>query len=145
MAEAIAVVASGVSIAQLAGQVAASTAKLKGYWKLVKQAPSDIEHLVGEIDSLSLLMTSTQNNQGALSWGLDDSYLQHCLKRCEEGSKELRLVVEDLERLLEANGKWKRKVGAAKVVFRKDDIKRLKKRLESAVRLLQLAQVCYMR
>ena len=73
MAEAIGVVASGISIVQLAGQVAASIDKLKGYWKQVKQAPSDIEHLMCDIDSLSLIVAHIQNDQGALSLGLDHS------------------------------------------------------------------------
>jgi hypothetical protein len=55
------------------------------------------------------------------------------------------LLVNDLESLLEREGKWKRKVGALKVVFKKDDLKRLKKRLKSVVKLLQLAQGCYHR
>jgi hypothetical protein len=145
MAEAIGVVASGISIVQLAGQIATSIAKLRGYWEQVKQAPSDIEHLMGQIDSLSLLMTQIHDDQGGLGWGLDHSYMRHCLNRCEESSKELQLLVGDLERLLEREGKWKRKVGALKVVFKKDDLKRLKTRLKSAVKLLQLAQGCYHR
>jgi hypothetical protein len=76
MAEAIGVVASGISIVQLAGQIATSIAKLRGYWAQVKQAPSDIEHLMGQIDSLILLITEIlddQDDQGALGWGLNHS------------------------------------------------------------------------
>jgi DNA anti-recombination protein RmuC len=119
MAEALGVVASDISIVQLAGQIATSIAKFRGYWAQVKQAPSDIENLMGQIDSLSLLITQIHGDRGALGWDLDHSYMRHYLNRCEESSKELQLLVNDLERLLEREGKWKRKVRALKVVFKK--------------------------
>jgi hypothetical protein len=42
MAELIGVVASGISIAQLTGQIANSLVKLRGYWDQVKDAPDEI-------------------------------------------------------------------------------------------------------
>jgi hypothetical protein len=56
MAEVIGIVASGISIAQIAGQVASSIVKIKNFWDQVKAAPDDINHLLREVDSFSLIL-----------------------------------------------------------------------------------------
>ena len=56
MAERVGVIASGISIAALAAQIANSVTKLKSYWDEVKEAPEDIQTLVEEIEALQLLL-----------------------------------------------------------------------------------------
>jgi chromosome condensin MukBEF complex kleisin-like MukF subunit len=119
--------------------------KLKGYWKQVKQAPSDVEHLKREIDLVSRFMAHIQNDQAALGMELDQSYVQQCRMLFEECSKELQELVGDLEAALKGDGAWKQKAAAAKVVFKRDDIKRLRKRWKNAVELLQLAHQCHIK
>jgi hypothetical protein len=142
MAETFGVAASAASIIKVAAQVAASIDKLQRFWNQVKQAPLDVKHLMSELDLINVTLNYLQNDQ-ALGLGLDHSYVQNCLKRCEEGSKELQLVVQDLERLLQSENKWKKKVGAVRMVLKSDDIKNLKARLECAINLLKLALMAY--
>jgi hypothetical protein len=140
MAEVIGVVASGISIAQLAGQVTACTLKLKAYWDEIKEAPTEIKYLVREIDALSLILSQIED--GYTSG--ENVYLQHSLELCRDGAEELKRLVDEMETKLSlGGGRWKRKVGAAKVVLKKEEMKRLKGRLESAVRLLGLAHQSY--
>ena len=54
MAEVLGVVASGVAVSQIAGQVTKSIFKLKQYWGQVQDAPDEIKYLLREIDSLNL-------------------------------------------------------------------------------------------
>jgi hypothetical protein len=141
MAEVIGVVASGISIVQLAGQVTACTLKLKAYWDEIREAPTEIKYLVREIDALSLILSQIQDGYT----GGENVYLQHSLKLCRDGAEELKRLVDEMEMKLSlgGGGRWRRKVGAAKVVLKKEEIKRLKGRLESAVRLLGLAHQSY--
>jgi hypothetical protein len=136
----IGVVASGISIVQLAGQVTACTLKLKAYWDEIKEAPTEIKYLVREINALSLILSQIQDGYT----GGENVYLQHSLELCRDGAEELKRLVDEMEMKLSlGGGRWKRKVGAAKVVLKKEEIKRLKGRLESAVRLLGLAHQSY--
>ena len=70
--------------------------------------------------------------------------MRNSLELCREGAEELRVLVVEMERKLGVDGnsraRWKRKLGAAKVVWKKDEIKRFKGRLKSAVRLLGSVQ-----
>ncbi|KAE9380938.1 hypothetical protein N431DRAFT_325529 [Stipitochalara longipes BDJ] len=153
MAEIIGLIASGISIAQLAGQVTSSTLKLKAYWSQIQEAPADIKILVREIECLSGILGrigeefDTEIGDG----GIEDAGLRISLELCTEGAEELRGLVVEMEGKLgvardvngEGKARWKRKVGAARVVLKKDEIKRLKQRLKSAVRLLGLAHQSY--
>jgi hypothetical protein len=140
MAEAIGFVASGISIGQLAAQVTACTLRLKAYWDEIKKAPTEIKYLVREIDALSLILFQIQDGYT----GGENVYLQHSLELCRDGAEELKQLVDEMEiKLSLGDGRWKRKVGAAKVVLKKAEIKRLKGRLESAVSLLGLAHQSY--
>jgi hypothetical protein len=142
MAEILGIVASGISVAQIAGQVINSIIKLKGYWEQVKGVPAEINHLLGEIDSLSLLLYHIQDNQPpqvSENVPLGSTGVQQCCKLCQDAAEELRILVRDMERKFEGKIGWKRRVGSAKVVLKKEEVKGLKRRMKNAVRLLSLA------
>jgi len=50
------VIASGTSIAQIAGQVTSSIVKIKDFWDQVKAIPEEINHLLREVDSFGLIL-----------------------------------------------------------------------------------------
>jgi hypothetical protein len=142
MAEILGIVASGISVAQIAGQVINSIIKLKGYWEQVKEVPAEISYLLGEIDSLSLLLYHIQDNQSsrvAENVPLGSTSVQQCCKLCQDAAEELRILVSDMESKLEGKIGWKRRVTSAKVVLKKEEVKGLKRRMKNAVRLLSLA------
>jgi len=48
-------------------------------------------------------------------------------------------LVNELKEKLDGKGRWSKRVGSAKVVLKKDDVKRLKGRMEYAMQLLLLS------
>jgi hypothetical protein len=55
MTEIVGLVASGINIAQLAGQVANSVIELMRLWSLVREAPSDIKDHAAQVESKFIL------------------------------------------------------------------------------------------
>ncbi|KAH7350740.1 hypothetical protein BKA65DRAFT_549733 [Rhexocercosporidium sp. MPI-PUGE-AT-0058] len=142
MAEALGVVASGIAVADLAGKVTASIIKLKEYWDQVQEAPAEIKYLLREIDSLSLILSHIQDDQAKQTTGglqVDNLCIRQSLELCKEGADELRGLADDLAEKVEGRRGWRKKVGSVKVVLKKEDVKKLKKRMKNAIRLLLLS------
>ncbi|KAH8685830.1 hypothetical protein BGZ60DRAFT_523105 [Tricladium varicosporioides] len=146
MAEAIGLIASGISIAHLAGEVTRTVIKLKDYWDQIKDAPGEINLLLREIESLGLIMCHIQDDtrklQGISTIG--NIHLFHSLELCNEGVNHLASLVSELdEKIFESRSRWRQSIGCVKVVLKKDEIKRLKKRMKSAIQLLSLSYQCH--
>jgi hypothetical protein len=62
-----------------------------------------------------------------------------------EGTDELFGLVNQLREKVEGKKVWKKKVGAVKVVLKKEEIKEIRRRMKSAVRLLSLSYQCHTR
>lgn len=94
MAEVIGVVASGVSLAQLAGNITSCLIKLKNYWDQVKEAPEEIEYLLREIESFNLILSHIQNDLGP-SAVFDNACVQQSLNLCTEGVGVVSIRIGD--------------------------------------------------
>ena len=143
MAEVLGVLASGIATGQLAGEVTKSVIKLKSYWDRVRDAPEDIRHLLLEIDSLNLILCHISDDlstPAARSGGL---CIEQSLKLCTEGTDALSALVRDLAKKIDGKTGLRRKAGAAKVALKMEDIKKLKRRMKNAIRLLTLAYQCH--
>lgn len=148
MAEALGVVASGVAVAQLASQVASSIVKLKTFWEQVKDVPTEIRYLLFEIDSWNLILSRIQQDLERPSnspLASDTFYLAQSLDLCRQGSDALKVLVIELAAKVERKSGLKQTLGSAKVALKSEDLKRLKRRMKSAVRLLSLSLQCYTR
>ncbi|KAL9114818.1 MAG: hypothetical protein Q9187_007399, partial [Circinaria calcarea] len=148
MAEVVGVVASGISIATLAAQIANSVTKLKSYWDELKEAPEDIRLLIEEIEDLNLLLYDVEDDQrrNAMSSKLlDNTSASRCLEHCKRGADSLKELTDDLATDLNGPDKLRRKWASAKVVLKKDKIEKYKARLERAIRLLSLSHHSYTR
>ena len=150
MAEVLSVVASGAAFIQLAGQVAQSIVKLKRCWDQVKDAPEDIRVLVREIELLNLVLCQVQDDQTEdvtlLDSGIGTSAkicVTKSLESCQEGADKLSVLVDDLVEKVEGKTGWRKKVGSSKIVLKKPELKRLKREMKSAIRLLTLAHGCH--
>jgi hypothetical protein len=146
MAEVVAVVASGISIVQIAAQVADSIVSIKKYWDQVKAAPDDIKHLLREMEAMSIMLHHirddiTQNTLPDLVF--DDSCVRQSFELCRDGAAELEQLAKDLAETIDGKSGLRKKISAARALTKKDDIKRLKQRLKNAIRLLSLAYQCY--
>jgi hypothetical protein len=147
MAEVLGVVASGIAVTQLASQVASNIVKLKNYWGQIKDAPAEIEYLLREIDALNHVLSHIQQDQvGMGSSSVNNTpHLEQSLELCQQGAEELGALVFELAKKVDGKHGLKQKLGSAKVVLKKDELKRLKSRLKSAVRLLSLSYQCHTR
>lgn len=148
MAEVIGIVASGISIAQIAGQVANSIIRIKGFWDQVKAAPDDISHLLQEVDSFGLILRHIQDDltRNALpDLVFDNECVRQSLELCRGGAIELEELAADLAEKLGGKSGLRRKFGSVRTMLKQDDIKRLKTRLKNAIRLLSLAYQCHTR
>jgi hypothetical protein len=99
MAEVLAIVASGISIAQIAGSVVSSVDKIKDYWDQIKDAPDHIQNLLQEIDTLSLLLRHIQDDltpSPLLNVVFDSSCTRQTLQLCQSGATELEELVNEL-------------------------------------------------
>ena len=146
MAEVIGVVASGISIATLAAQIAGSIVKLKSYWNEVKDAPEDIWLLMEELEGFKTLFSIIQGNlqRDSISNTTAASIsASECLDNCQKGAKRLQKLTNDLYTDINASRGTKLRWVSAKVVMKKDKIKRYKSRLKSSIGLLSLSYQSY--
>ncbi|TVY38166.1 hypothetical protein LOCC1_G005764, partial [Lachnellula occidentalis] len=129
MAEALGVIASGIAVTQLATKVASSV----------------INYLLREIDSLNLILCHIHDDQ--IQWGQasvgNAIHLRQSLELCQQGSAELGTLVNELAAKIEGKHGLKKKLGSAKVVLKTEEIKTLKRRMKSTIRLLSLSYQCH--
>jgi hypothetical protein len=146
MAEIVGVVASGISIGTLAAQVASSIIKLKSLWNELRDAPDDIKDLIDEAEILNNILLDLNDDDPSLVIGLEHQQSRvECLRYCQAASKKISLLVEDLHAEIEMSKGLRRKIISAKLILRKDQVKKYKSRLKGTVRLLSLSEQCYTR
>jgi hypothetical protein len=147
MAEVLGVIASGVSIGSLVGQIASSVMKLKSYMDLVRDAPEDIRILV-EIEDLQLLISDIEDDRARNPYTdllLESGSASRCLAHCRRGVERLRNVVDAMAADFSSMKPMKRNWVAASVVWKRDKVEKYKAELASAVRLLTLSHQIYTR
>ena len=144
MAEVLGVVASGIAVGTLAAKVTSCVVKLRDCWEQVKDAPADISTLLRQIDCFSLIVSQIQNGPRLPDLTFNNECLNRSLSLCEEGLGELADLVNELDEKIRDKGGFRKKFGGLKVVLKKDDLKRAKSRMKSAISLLSLAQQCHM-
>ena len=132
--------------AQLVGQVTTVVARLRSYWSQVKDVPDDIHHLLREIGALDLILYQIQSDQlqgarpsDAIFGPLALVSLRKSHEMCKDGLDELRRLVNVLAQKIGKKKGWRKTVGCAKVVLKNEEVRRLRKKMKSAVRFLTLA------
>jgi hypothetical protein len=139
MADPLSVVASGIAVGTLVVQVGQSIPKLKDCWRQMQEAPGSIKLQLRQLEQLHQILRSIEDGQ-AQSQGL--SLPADSLAMCREGADELSALVDELARRLHEKKSWSNKKALLQVVLKKDEVKRLKERLNEAIQLLQLACCC---
>lgn len=146
MADAIGLTASVIGIGELAVQVATGILKLKAFWVEIKEAPNDITCQVRELDILgsNLAAIEEQSKQNELPpYVFDMSDMKRSLELCRDGAKEVTDLVTELATKISTGSRFRKKVGAAKIVLKKDELRKIKLRLGSAISLLRLSVETY--
>ena len=141
MAEVLGIAASGISVAQIAGQLLACVETLRSFSRAVRDLPADLSRILiaAEILGQMFYQLEALNKRSPSTRGSD--ILEASLEYCAGVAASL----EDLATRANAAFKqesckkrhrpWK----LIKAVLKKDEIEELKTRLESAKSLLHLA------
>ena len=122
MAELVGVVASGISIATLAAQIASSVIKLKGYWSELKEAPEDIRLLIEEVEDVQLVLADIEEDRrcNPISQTASGSIsASRCLERCKKGADLLKNLADELGAEITSSSKRKKAWASAKVILKK--------------------------
>jgi len=144
MAEILGVVASGVTIVQIASQVASGILKLRTLIQEVKNIPPTFTHLVQELDILVPLLTEVEALQASLpptSSGATSFKL--CIQHCRRSSQAIEDMASSLNQDINSTRRFKRLSASLKIVLSKNALARLEKELSGAIQLLILAQQAY--
>lgn len=137
MAEILAVVASGISVVQLAGQLLNCVHQLRIFYRTIRDIPEELQRVLNEVEILgqilSQLGTLSPNDPGT-------SALQASLEHCGGAVSTLGKMATRSQGQL---GRNNRKLNLARVALRKEELKELKVQLEAAKSLLHLSMTCY--
>ena len=145
MAEVIGIVASGISVAGLAAQVASSILKLKGYWNQIKEIPDDIQGHLLELELLTPILQHIQNDQAQQfvpRLAFENDSLSQALNHCKDSVEELESFLREMSEKTEGKVKWRKNMGSAKVVLKKKTLEKLDRKMKNAVDLLKFAYQC---
>jgi hypothetical protein len=140
MAEMLGIAASGMGVASLAIQIGDSVMKLKDFWNAVKEAPEEVEYLIEEIETLSLVLSDIggNGNQDNLSQ-IDSAASKKCQDLCRRGAEVLSTVVRDAEQEIAK----KKRFGSVKLVLKKGIQDKLRDRLRTVQIMLILSNQTY--
>lgn len=132
------IIASGMGVASLGLQLMDGVRKLKQFWDEVKEAPKDIQHVLEELDALSLVLSDIHTSNPNLP-SIPSATVTKCLELCRRGTDILNTTVKDLNGAIAK----RRKIGSAKVVLKKDTLDKFRNRLRDAQYMLMLSRQTY--
>lgn len=150
MAEVLGLIASGLSVAQIAGSIVTTSIKIKALLDEVKEAPDSLKDMLEYIELLTPILCEATTN-GDESAGITNSlplaatlHIQQALARCRAASEQLQLLARSLVSQIDtARGGVRRKRAMLKVVLKKGTLAEYEKRLQRTIQLLTLAQNAY--
>lgn len=128
MAEALGVAASVI-------QIVDAVSKLKNLWHGIKNAPDDLTDCVHDIQRTTRLLDKSKELFSSTT-GIDNETLTECIQDLDNVLAALRGTSSDLQRALDSN----KRLGALKIVLKKDELTRSRRKLERAQSLLNTAQ-----
>jgi hypothetical protein len=142
MAEVLGIVASGISVAQIAGQLLACVKTLRSFSRAVRDLPDDLCRILNEAEILGQMFYHLDLlNKCSPSTGGSD-ILEASLVHCAGAAATLEALATRANVSFKQESCKKRQRPPwkfIKAVLKKDEIEELKTRLESAKSLLHLA------
>ena len=141
MAEALAVVASGMSVVSLAIQVAENLEKLKRFWELIEAAPEEVRLAFEEVEILSLVLEDIDRGvqqQLLLSPAIKVAVMKS-LRLCRSCGDALGALAKEMENSI----MFGRRRGGLKVALKQEKMNIFKRKLENAKATFLLAHHCY--
>lgn len=128
MAELLGAVASGAGLASLAIQLCSATMKLKRFHGAVLSAPKNLEAVILEIETLSLLLRQIERDPPLTKSKLDPAVMAQCLEMCSKNTAYIEEVAAALEKSMQAH----RTFGAVKTALKDRQLQDLFSKLERA-------------
>ena len=142
MAEVLGVVASGISIAGLAIQIASSVQQILDFWASMKSAPSDIQILLEELNLLAEILSTVDCDTDNDKTSPRQNSTLKAAQYCRNAASCIDAVVKDLSDGF-AMPRGRRHWTAVKAVLKDNKMAKCLQRLERAKTMLSLAQQCY--
>lgn len=151
MAEVLGLVASGLSVAQVAGSILTNSLKLKALLDEVKDAPESLRDTLDYLEMLTPILSEFGEDDSDITTAplptrqSPSSHLQHGLQKafaaCLKAAEQLELLVTELKSEIDgARGGMRRKRAIVKVVLKKSAFAKYELRLQKTVQHLTLVQ-----
>lgn len=142
MAEVLGIIASGVSIASIAIQIVGSVQQILDFWSSIRDAPTDIQDLLEEVQLLASLLLELDDNDNDYSGSSRQPAATKAAQYCKNAANSIDAVIKDLAEGF-AMSKGRRRWTAVKAVLKEKKMTKSLQRLERAKMMLSLAQQCY--
>jgi len=142
MAEILGVVASGISVAQIAGQLLGCIEQLRTFCTSIRDIPEYLQSTLNDIETLGLIFARIETFDESTFLVEVSRFLQASLRDCQAAASALESLTT--RTLLPLNRKSAlHPVHLVKAVLKKEEMKELKARIDSAKSSLQLAMSCH--
>lgn len=147
MAEVFGVVVSGITLAQLSGEILSNGLKIKGFVSDIYDAPESLHILLDQLQILGQVFQELDHSHDISVASMIDLPSQASLltatSHCKKAVERLNSLAQDLAGQIEASRGMRQKIGRIRVVLKKDTLAKYERHLQSAVTLLSLAQQAY--
>ncbi|SPO02984.1 uncharacterized protein DNG_05665 [Cephalotrichum gorgonifer] len=148
MAEILGIVASGLTVVEVAARLGTGAFTLKRVWAQVKGAPQTITALVDEIGMISPLLEQLEADTTSLALPDHTTHSDPSAKQavdfCRRALDEVSAITDDLTAQVNSAGKARRGAAKVKIALRKDLLADYENRLRWVVTILGLAQQYYL-
>jgi N-terminal domain on NACHT_NTPase and P-loop NTPases len=144
MAEALGVVASGISVAAIAIQIVESLNRVINFCESIREAPTDIQRILVELQILTNIVKAIQllYEKHSLS-DTSEAMTKQCLSLIKQDISKLSGLSSDLERKLSSDKRFTRTWARVQTVLSEKKIAMLSGHLDRAKGTLQLLQCCH--
>ncbi|KAK4444492.1 hypothetical protein QBC34DRAFT_442455 [Podospora aff. communis PSN243] len=146
MTEVLGVVASGIAVGQAVATLGHAIFAVKRLCDELNEIPEKIAYLLEELEILNPIVSDVEGGLSApietASGPWNDAAARRAVLSCQRASSALEGVASSLQRRISAASGARKKVASLRALLKKDEVKLLEQRLESAIRILMVAQNC---
>ncbi|KAL2882859.1 hypothetical protein SGCOL_001549 [Colletotrichum sp. CLE4] len=146
MAEALGVAASVIAVVDITAKAGGATFKLLKLWNEVKEVPAMLLEKAERVKDLEdFLLDAEDHIQNSrlpqAFWNNTNHRLQQHIEKVRRALDEIQDMVDQLQASITARKDgFRSKLLSTKVVFRKEELKALDRKLDAALRLFAFAQ-----
>lgn len=145
MAELLGLVASAITVVEVAGHVATTVVALKRLWTEVRDVPETVNALMEQLEVLHPVLEDMESQFLDTRFKIkDDVSAKISMKYCRRAVSDLENLVNDMSRQIASTRRSRRMVAKVKVVIKKDLVLSYQERLKGALHLLSMSQQNYL-